>query len=97
MNIQAELEDPEMRVSYGVATLKYDIAAALVAARKRKNLSQAALATMAGVSHASMAKLESGEGNPTLSRVGALFAALGVRCRISTAPLLATDMRKGNT
>jgi DNA-binding XRE family transcriptional regulator len=61
------LEDPEIRSEYGSATLKYDVAAALVAARKMKNLTQVALANIAGVSQAYIAKLESGEANPTIS------------------------------
>ena len=35
------LEDNEIRAEYGSATLKYDLAATLVAARKMRNLTQA--------------------------------------------------------
>jgi predicted transcriptional regulator len=59
-----------MRSGYGSATLKYDIAATLVAARKMRNLTQAALANIAGLSQAYIIKLESGEANPTVGRIG---------------------------
>ena len=99
MLTEAWLADQETRAAYGSATLKYDIGAALVAARKRKNLTQAALAELAGVRESYIVALESGEANPPLSRVGAFFACLGVQCRLRLAPLLTpgprTDTQKG--
>jgi DNA-binding XRE family transcriptional regulator len=80
------LEDVEIRVEYGSATLKYDIAAALVAARKRKNLTQTALARIAGVSQAYIAKLERGEGNPTIGRIGGILAAMWLKAEINLTP-----------
>ena len=82
------LEDNEIRAEYGSATLKYDIAATLVAARKMRNLTQATLAKIAGVSQAYIAKLESGEANPTIGRIGAILAAIWLKSEIKLVPLI---------
>jgi len=82
------LEDIEIRAEYGSATVKYDIAATLVAARKIKNLTQVALANIAGVSQAYIAKLESGEANPTIGRIGAILASLWLKAEINLVPLV---------
>jgi transcriptional regulator with XRE-family HTH domain len=82
------LEDFEIREEYGSATLKYDIAAALVTARKMRNLTQATLANIAGVSQAYIAKLESGEANPTIGRIGAILAAIWLKAEINLVPLM---------
>jgi|SRR5215467_6730823 len=84
------LEDLEIRAEYGSATLKYDIAAALIAARKMKNLTQIALANIAGVSQAYIAKLESGEANPTIGRIGAILAAMWLKAEINFISLVQT-------
>ena len=76
------LEDFDIRAEYGSATLKYDIAAALVTARKIRNLTQATLANSTGVSQAYISKLESGEANSTIGRIGAIFAAIWLKPRI---------------
>lgn len=89
------LEDREIRAEYGAATLKYDIAAALVAARKMKNLTQVALANIAGVSQAYIAKLESGEANPTIGHIGAILASMWLKAQINTVPLVAPERREG--
>src|SRR6266700_2105167 len=88
MSTLERLEDHEIRSEYGSETLKYDIAAALVAARKMKKLTQIALANIAGVSQAYIAKLESGEANPTIGRVGAILAAIWLKAEINLAPLM---------
>ncbi len=82
------LEDFEIRSEYGSATFKYDIAAALVAARKMKNLTQVALANIAGVSQAYIAKLESGEANPTIGRIGAVLASIWLKSEIKPVPIV---------
>jgi transcriptional regulator with XRE-family HTH domain len=82
------LEDHEIRSEYGSETLKYDIAAALVAARKMKNHTQVALANIAGVSQAYIAKLESGEANPTIGRIGAILASIWLKSHITLVPIV---------
>jgi DNA-binding XRE family transcriptional regulator len=83
------LEDLAARVDYGSATLTYDVAAALVTARKMKKLTQTALATRAGVRPAYIAKLERGEANPTIGRIGAILAAMGFKADIHIMPIVA--------
>jgi DNA-binding XRE family transcriptional regulator len=82
------LEDSAIRAAYGAATHKYDIALALVTARTKSNLTQAALADLAGVSLAYLGRVERGDANPTIGRLGAIFAAMGWKCVIQIAPLL---------
>jgi DNA-binding XRE family transcriptional regulator len=84
------LKDKEIRAEYGSATLKYDVAAALVAARKMHNLTQTALAHSAGVSQAYIAKLERGEANPTMSRLGAILASIGLKAEINLIPIVSS-------
>jgi transcriptional regulator with XRE-family HTH domain len=88
ISTRERLEDYEIRSEYGAETLKYEIAAALVAARKRENLTQIALAKIAGVSQAYIAKLESGEANPTIGHVGAVFASIWLKAHINLVPLI---------
>jgi transcriptional regulator with XRE-family HTH domain len=87
MSTLERLEDYEIRSEYGSETLKYDIAAALVAARKMKNLTQTALANIAGVSQAYIAKLESGEANPTIGRIGAILGSIWLKAEINLISL----------
>ena len=88
MSTLERLEDHEIRSEYGSETLKYDIAAALVAARKMKKLTQIALANIAGVSQAYIAKLESGEANPTIGRIGAILASIWLKAEINLVPIV---------
>jgi len=88
MSTLERLEDHEIRSEYGYETLKYDIAADLVAARKMKKLTQIALANIAGVSQAYIAKLESGEANPTIGRIGAILASIWLKAEINLVPIV---------
>jgi DNA-binding XRE family transcriptional regulator len=87
-SIRERLDDHEIRSEYGAETLKYDVAAALVAARKMNNLTRTALATMAGVSPAYIAKVESGEANPSIGRIGAILASMWLKTDLHLAPLV---------
>jgi transcriptional regulator with XRE-family HTH domain len=88
MSTLERLEDFEIRSEYGAETLKYDVAAALIAARKIKNLTQVAFANIAGVSQAYIAKLESGQANPTIGRIGAILASIWLKSEISLVPIV---------
>ncbi len=50
----------------------------LALAREAAQLTQADLATRAGTSRATIAQIESGEGDPRLSTIGAIAEALGI-------------------
>ena len=71
----------EYRQAFGRETIKYDLASALVEARERAKLSQEELAQLFGVSQAYIAKLESGNANPTIGHVGALLATIRLRAQ----------------
>lgn len=88
MSTSERLEDYEIRAEYGSEAFKYDVADVLIAARKMKNLTQAALAKIAGVSQAYIAKLESGDANPTISRIGAILASIWFKPQITLVPLI---------
>lgn len=50
----------------------------VLALRRGRNLSQASLATLAGIPRSTIAHIESGAGNPSLANLARLSAALGV-------------------
>lgn len=93
--VAERLEDSEYRQAYGSINIKYDLAVTLGEARKSKDLTQAQLAALAGVSQAYIAKLESGEANPTIEHIGALLAALGLRLKFQIRPLIASNTGSG--
>lgn len=81
------LKDPEYAKLYGAENAKVDFAITLTKARKNLNLTQKSLADKLGISQPYVAKLEGGEANPTLGRIGTLLAILGHRLVTQTAPL----------
>ena len=81
------LKDPEYAKLYGEEDAKVDFAITLTKVRKSLGLKQKQMADKLGVSQPYIAKLEGGEANPTLGRIGALLAMLGRRLVTQTAPL----------
>ena len=80
---QAWLEDIEYRQEFGSESAKLEIAVALAAARKAAGITQAKLAELAEVSQAYIAKLESGDANPSVGKIGQLFACMWLKPFIS--------------
>lgn len=78
---------PEATAVYEAASASYreematlaDIGKELVAARKARNLSQGALASMTGIQQSEISRIERGQGNPTLTTLGRLARQLGLR------------------
>ena len=81
------LRDVEYRSAFGAETAKLEIAGAIADARSIARVSQARLAELAGVSQPYIAKLESGDANPTIGRAGHLFASLWLRLTLNLVPL----------
>ena len=81
----------EYRREYEAELVRWDLALALVDARKRAGLTQQQVATLTGVSQAYVAKLESGNANPTVGQVGSMLGALGLRLGLGLRSL--TDER----
>ena len=79
----AWLEDIEYRREYGSEGAKLEIATALATARKNAGITQVELAELAGVSQAYIAKLESGDANPSIGNIGRLFACMWLKPCIS--------------
>ena len=93
---QAWLHDIEYRRAFGAENAKLEVATALADAREVVGATQATLAERAGVSQAYIAKLESGEANPTVGQVGRLFACIWSRPVITTEPLVPQMSRESS-
>jgi DNA-binding XRE family transcriptional regulator len=77
------LADPETRAAYDALEPAYQIARL----RIERGLTQAQLAELVGTKQPSIARLERGDREPTLSFLRKLAAALGVRLEINFVPL----------
>lgn len=86
-DLQQNLRDPEFAKRFGAARAKSNFAITLAEARRQLNLTQQDLAARLGVSQSYVAKLEGGEANPTLERIGSLLAILGLSLTTSTTTL----------
>jgi predicted transcriptional regulator len=89
-DLRVKLRDPEFAKMFGAAQAKSSFALTLAKARARVGLTQKELADKAGVSQAYIAKLEGGEANPTLERIGSLLAVLGLSLTTDTTTLFPT-------
>ena len=86
--IREHIEDPEMRAEFGAEGLRLRFALALLDARERAGMTQAELAEICGVSQAYISKLESGEANPTIGKIGGIFAAMWMEPTVGFKPLM---------
>ena len=86
--LSEQLLDNEMRVGFGAEKIKTALALALLDARESRGLSQSQLAELCGVSQAYISKLESGEANPTIGKIGSIFAAMWMKPSIGFGPLM---------
>ena len=86
-DLEEELKDPESAKVFGAAQAKSSFALTLPNARAKSGFTQKELADKAGVSQAYIAKLEGGEANPTLERVGSLLALMGLSLTTDTTAL----------
>jgi transcriptional regulator with XRE-family HTH domain len=86
-DLKQELKNPASAKMFGAAQAKSSFAITLAKARKALGITQQELAHRAGVSQAYIAKLEGGEANPTLERIGSLLAMIGLSLITDTATL----------
>jgi|GEM_PF-974234 len=82
-----DLKDIEFAKLYGAEDAKLDFAITLLKARENANLTQKEFAAKLGISQPYIARLESGEANPTLGTIGSVLATLGLRLVTNTASL----------
>jgi len=83
------LRDRERRCGFGAEGVKIALAFALVDARECAGMTRAELAEASGVSEAYISKLESGDANPAIGKVGEIFAAMWMKPTVGFAPLTA--------
>jgi transcriptional regulator with XRE-family HTH domain len=86
-DLKQRLRDPEFAKMFGAAQAKSNFALTLAKARMELGWTQKELATELGVSQSYISKLEGGEANPTLERIGSLLATLGLSLATDTTPL----------
>ena len=87
-DLKLELQDPEFAKLYGADQARVQLALALVAARSKLGLKQREIADKLGSSQPYIAKLEKGDANPTIGKIGGMLALLGLRLITLTKPLL---------
>ena len=82
------LQNDERRRGFGAEGIKTAFALALLDARESVGMTQTELAEICGVSQAYISKLESGEANPTIGKIGAIFAAMWLEPTVRFKPLM---------
>ncbi len=80
-------KDPDYVQAFDAAEGEFSMAAALIEARTRADLSQAELAKRMGTTQSAIARLESGRFHPSQQTLEKLARATGTRLRISFEPL----------
>jgi transcriptional regulator with XRE-family HTH domain len=82
------IQDKEYRCEYGAESAKYELARVIAQARKDQGMTQEELARLLGVSQAYVAKVESGQANPTIGHAAAMLATIWLRLRFQLEPLV---------
>lgn len=90
--LAAELEDPEFRARWEATALARLVANCLVSFRAEHVLSQTALAEKLGMKQPAVARLETGEHNPSLETLARISKALGVEFAIAVSPKRSSQM-----
>jgi transcriptional regulator with XRE-family HTH domain len=85
--LKEELNNPEFVKGYGAEVAKNNVGMTLYKIRKQMNLTQKELSDKLGISQPYIAKLESGEANPTVSSVGEILAVLGFMLITDSIPM----------
>jgi len=81
---------------YGAAEAKSELAIALADARHALGFTQEEMSRTAGVSQPYIAKLESGDANPTIGAIGSMLGLLNLRLHMETVPLLGNPVSVGS-
>lgn len=98
--LKDHLKDKDFREEWNRTALARAVAIRIVAYRSDHSLSQTALARIVGMQQPAIARLETGEKNPTLETISRLAQALNIEFLLSIAPdrkrrLASNDLRKG--
>ncbi len=86
-DLKLELQDPEFARFYGADQAQVQLALTLVAVRSKLGLTQKGIADKLETSQPYIAKLEKGDANPTIGKIGSMLALLDLRLVTGTAPL----------
>jgi DNA-binding XRE family transcriptional regulator len=76
------LKDPSFKKAYNALEPEFKLAGSLIQARIDNKLTQQQLAEKAGVSQTVVARLESGETNPTIGTINRVASILGKELRL---------------
>lgn len=79
---QQLMKNPKFKAAYYELEPEYRLANDLIRLRISKNMTQAEVASKAGVSRVVVARLESGTTNPTIETVNRVAGALGKRLQL---------------
>lgn len=82
-HLQESLKDPKFKKAWGESEVEYQLACKIIEARLAKKLSQRDLAEKIHTSQAAISRIESMEGNPSLSLLKRIAEALDVKLSIS--------------
>jgi len=82
-DLKERLKDPEFRKAWKESEAEYLISKAIIEKRLAKKLSQRELAKKVKTSQAAISRVEGMDGNPSLSFLKRIAAALGTNLRIS--------------
>ena len=89
--IHAKLNDPEYAKGFGEEYAKTVIGLLLAKTLAARQMSQSELAKCLGVNQSYIAKLESGEANPTVGKIWQIMGMLGYRLIVNAEDWVATD------
>ncbi|MBI4992924.1 MAG: helix-turn-helix transcriptional regulator [Candidatus Magasanikbacteria bacterium] len=77
------LKDKEIRRNYEKLDTEFALAKAIIEMRNKRGLTQAVLAKKIGTKQSSVARLESGNYNPSIAFLGKVALALDARLKVS--------------
>jgi transcriptional regulator with XRE-family HTH domain len=80
------LKEPGFREGYDALEAEFAVASLVIAARSRAKLTQSELAARMGTSQSTIARLESGTAQPSLSTLKRLAHATGMQLKITLEP-----------
>ncbi len=79
-------KDPAFRSAYAALDEEFTLAAALIDARTKADISQEEIAKRMHTSQPAVARLEGGKGNPSLKTLQGYARATGTRLKITFVP-----------
>lgn len=85
--INEQLQDPEFANEWEYLSMEVDLVNAITTERKKRNMTQKALAEQSGVSRRTIYRLERFFGSPTLETLHTLGLCLGLKLVVQFQPL----------